>query len=446
MDLDRDGSRTARTNGNGEASALRLLQAASGRRLLAMHALIVVVLLATAQNYDGSIHPISHWIVLVAYALCSLGLGLAERWDRNGRERTGSGFESRRAEGLAWASTALNAGVAIYVEVEHLLVGASAGFDDAAGAISKLPAFLLLLQTGLTMRVSHTVAFAAAVTLAWSGTILLAIRQQALLGPHVSLSDEAPSLLTFIAASLVVVDGVRRLRSAVTMALRLEHERTLLARFVPGSVAVELAREGGLGTVRERHACLFALDIRGFSALTREQPRDEVVRALLDVRALSHASVTQHDGIVDKYIGDGVLAHFLVGSPERQARSAFDTALTIRTRLDALNHERREQALPPLAITIALHAGHVLAGVFDDGLRAEFTVLGPAMNMLARLEARAKAEDLALAASDEVVRLLDGQLPVGCRATRVGAADLWEGRVPALYALAEDADVPALSA
>ncbi|GEP00755.1 adenylate/guanylate cyclase domain-containing protein [Methylobacterium haplocladii] len=444
MDQDHDGSRRLETNGHGEAaSALRLLQAASGRRLLAMHALIVVVLLATAQNYDGSIHPISHWIVLVAYALCSLGLGLAERWDRNGKERTGSGFASRRAEGLAWASTALNAGVAIYVEIEHLLVGAAAGFDDAAGAVSKLPAFLLLLQTGLTMRVSHTVAFAAAVTLAWSGTILLAIRQEALLGPHVSLSDEAPALLTFIAASFVVVDGVRRLRGAVTMALRLEHERTMLARFVPGSVAVELAREGGLGTVRERHACLFALDIRGFSALTREQPRQQVVQALLDIRALAHASVTQHDGIVDKYIGDGVLAHFLVGSPERQARAALDAALTIRVRLDALNQKRRMGNLPPLAITIALHAGHVLAGVFDDGLRAEFTVLGPAMNMLARLEAQAKSEDLALAASDDVVKLLAGRLPPGLRTIRAAANDAVTESAPSLYAITHEVPVPA---
>lgn len=419
MDQDRSGSRTQETNGNGEANALRLLQAASGRRRLAMHALIVVVLLATAQNYDGSIHPLSHWLVLVAYAVCSLGLGLAERWDRTDDGRKAARFVGRGAEALAWASTLLNAGVAIYVEVEHLLVGASAGFDDAAGAVSKLPAFLLLLQTGLTMRVSHTIAFAGAVTLAWSGTIVLAIRQAASLGPHVSLSDEAPALLTFIAASLVVVDGVRRLRSAVTMALRLEHERTLLARFVPGSVAVELAREGDLGVVRERHACLFALDIRGFSAMTREHPSQQVVRALLDVRALTHGCITRHGGIVDKYIGDGVLAHFLVGSPERQARSAFEAARAIRARLDVLNRERGEVKLPPLAITIALHAGTVLAGVFDDGLRAEFTVLGPAMNMLARLEARAKSEDLALAASDEVVRLLATGWPDGIEATRI---------------------------
>ena len=55
---------------------------------------------------------------------------------------------------------------------------------------------------------------------------------------------------------------------------------------------------------------------------------------------------------------------------------------------------------------MALHAGEVLVGVFDDGHRAEFTVLGTAMNRLARIEARAKAANLTLAGSYDLVRLL----------------------------------------
>jgi len=60
----------------------------------------------------------------------------------------------------------------------------------------------------------------------------------------------------------------------------------------------------------------------------------------------------------------------------------------------------------PIRTATALHAGDLLVGVFDDGVRAEYTVLGPAMNMLARIEARAKAADLAVAASADFVALL----------------------------------------
>ncbi|NEU11211.1 adenylate/guanylate cyclase domain-containing protein [Methylobacterium sp. BTF04] len=367
--------------------------------------IIVVVLLATAQGFDGAVHSASHGVVLGIYALCSLCLGLAD-WRRAHRAQS-RGDQGGGTEWLAWTATLLNAGVALFVVVEHMMVGALAT-EETASAVSRLPAFLLLLQTGLSMRVWHTALFAGLVSLAWGGTILLAAidPDHALLGPHVTLDEEVPGLLTFMAASLVVIDGVRRLRSAVTTALRMEHERTALARFVPDSVAVELARDGGLGAVRSRHACLFALDIRGFSAFTRSHAQEEVVRALLDVRALTHVAVTQHGGIVDKYVGDGILAQFVVGRPETQAEAALACARTIAARLADLNHARRRGDLPALRITVALHSGEVLVGVFDDGHRAEFTVLGPAMNQLARIEARAKADDLPLAASETFLQLL----------------------------------------
>ena len=380
------------------------LRDASGRRALALHTVIVLALLATAQTYDGSIHAAGHWIVLPLYAACSLCLGLAggqgadAAAGRNGRGET---------PGLALAATLLNGGIALYLVAEHMLAG-TAGTEEAAAAVSRLPAFLLLLQTGLGMRVRYTALFAGLVALGWGGTILCAAAWpgRVALGPHVTLSGEAAGLLTFLAASLVVVDGVRRWQAAVAAALRLDRERAVLTRFVPDAVAAELSREGGIGAVAARHACLFALDIRGFSALTRERAPGEVVAALLDVRALTAAAIAEQGGIVDKYVGDGVLAQFLVGAPDRQAAAALACACTVHRRLGPLNRRRREAALPILRVTIALHAGDVLVGVFDDGHRAEFTVLGPAMNALARIETRAKANDLPLAASRRFVDLL----------------------------------------
>ncbi|UMY19244.1 adenylate/guanylate cyclase domain-containing protein [Methylobacterium organophilum] len=414
-------ARSASTDREGETHAERLLQGAAGSRLIAMHALVVVVLLAMAQSYDGSVHGLSHWAVLGAYAVCSIGLALADRWERR-LDALGVGHAGR-TEWLAWASTLLNAAVVIYVEVEHMLAGVVAGSDDAATAVSRLPAFLLLLQTALSMRVWHTLVFSGAVALAWGGALLVASLRGSLLGPHVTLTEEVSGLLAFCAASFVVVDGVRRLRRAVGTALGLERERSLLARFVPGSVAARLAEEGGLGTPRLRHACLLALDIRGFSAMSRARPQPEVVEALLGVRALVHGAVTEQGGIVDKYVGDGILAQFVVGSVERQMTGALACARTIEARLARLNGDRERQGLPPLRVTIALHAGDVLVGVFDDGFRAEYTVLGPAMNLLARLESRAKAADLTLAASEDFARLLQAEQAAGVRRVTTAPGD-----------------------
>ena len=404
-----------------ENTVLRLTQRATGGRLLVLRVVIVLVLLMAAQVYDGSLHALSHWFILGLYAAGSVWFGRAERGD------------GRHAEGFAWAGTALNAGLAIYVIIEHMLAGA-ADTGGGADAVSQLPAFLLLLQTALSMRVWHTALFAGTVAFAWGAAILAGlVDPDGFLGPHVDLAEQAPGLLTFLAAGVVVVDGIARLRHAAGEAVRLEHERAQLARFVPDGVAAELARDGDLGTARRRHACLLALDIRGFSRLSRNHPPETMVRALLAVRALAHTAVTEHNGIVDKYVGDAVLAEFVVGGPEAQARGALASARAIRTRLAALNRDRAATGDFPLRVVVALHAGDLLVGVFDDGLRAEYTVLGPAMNTLARLETRAKAADLDIAASEDFLRLLGLALLDGARAEPVAE----EGDVhPALFAIA----------
>ena len=407
------------------------LQQASSGRSFALQLLIVLVLLATAQAYDGSIHGLGHWIVLSAYAGASILLALASL-----KTAPGAGIPKEPSrEWLSWGSTLLNASVASYVLIEHMFLGA-ADTEEAAAAASRLPAFLILLQTALTMRVWHTCVFAGLVTAGWGGAILFVYLspESHHLGPHVTLDEEVPGLLTFMVASLVVLDGVRRLTWAVAATFRLERERLILTRFVPAAVAEDLAQGGGPGEVQERHACLFALDIRGFSALTRTRPPQQVVKVLMEMRALTHRAVTERGGIIDKYIGDGVLAQFLVGPPQAQARAAFTCAEAVQLRLAALNRRLAEKGLPSLRVTIALHAGDVLVGVFDDGHRAEFTVLGPAMNTLARIEARAKAVDLPIAISEDFRGLLAGSGASGLN--WISAGTVSEASGPRLYAVA----------
>ncbi|PJI52872.1 adenylate/guanylate cyclase domain-containing protein, partial [Methylobacterium radiotolerans] len=143
------------------------------------------------------------------------------------------------------------------------------------------------------------------------------------------------------------------------------------------------------------------LDIRGFSRLSREHPPEAMVTALLAVRAAAQAAVAEQGGLVDKYIGDAVLVQFVVGHPRRPgARGA--RLRPVDPRPDrALNAARTREGLFPLRVVVALHAGDLLVGVFDDGVRAEYTVLGPAMNALARIETRAKAAEIELAASGD---------------------------------------------
>ena len=228
-----------------------------------------------------------------------------------------------------------------------------------------------------------------------------------------------------------------RLRHAVGRALRMEHERTQLARFVPDAVALDLAADDHPG-VHRRHACLMVLDIRGFSRLSREHPPEAMVTALLGVRAAAQAAVAEHGGIVDKYVGDAVLAQFVVGQPDAQACSTLACARAIRDGVAALNAARTEAGLFSLRVVVAPHSGDLLVGVFDDGVRAEYTVLGPAMNALSRIEARAKAADIEIAASDAFLQLVGEPLPAGFKATAMPAANR-DGQA-ALFAIEAETD------
>ena len=159
------------------------------------------------------------------------------------------------------------------------------------------------------------------------------------------------------------------------------------------------------------------------------------MRALLDVRALTHETVTEHGGIVDKYVGDGILAQFVAGRPQAQAHAALACGRAILARLGSLNEERAREGRPTLRITMALHCGEVLVGVFDDGHRAEFTVLGQAMNTLARIEARAKAENLTLSASQTFLQLLGPAVRSNLALTALPPSECDDTRGLPLYAV-----------
>jgi adenylate cyclase len=133
-----------------------------------------------------------------------------------------------------------------------------------------------------------------------------------------------------------------------------------------------------------------------------------------------------------------VLVQFVVGRPDAQARAALACALSIRGRIAAVNAAQAAEGLFTLRVVVALHAGDLLVGVFDDGVRAEYTVLGPAMNALSRIEARAKAAEIEVAASGDFLDLIGGPLPAGVRAVPVPDAALPEPL--ALLAIQADPD------
>ncbi|BAQ49312.1 MULTISPECIES: adenylate/guanylate cyclase domain-containing protein [Methylobacterium] len=392
------------------------------RRALAPRIGVVLILLLGALADYGHGERTGHWVVLGAYGLVTL-LAAAGARARSKRVRSW----------LPLAATCADAAIAVYVVADHV-PRYSGEAHLATDAVSLLPAYLFLLQTGMRLRPRLAALFAALVSVGWA-TALAFLLHPARLGPdgaHV-LVRQGMGLAAFAVASGFVVSTTAWMRSAAAAALRAGEERLMLSRFLPDGVATEVVRTGGTASVAERHATLLSVDLRGSSALARAYPPALSVAWLLDFRRLVHDAVATHGGVVDKYVGDGVLALFLDGDAGEQAGQALAAAEAMLDTLTALNRERSRAGCPTLRVIAALHCGPVLAGVFDDGRRAEFTVLGTVMNDLSRIERRAKEEDLDVVASADVLRRFGADAP-----ERLGPRPLpqsGEPPLPRLFAL-----------
>jgi adenylate cyclase len=143
------------------------------------------------------------------------------------------------------------------------------------------------------------------------------------------------------------------------------------------------------GSVDKLNAVLWFADIRGFTPISDSASGPVVVDLLDDVFEILTAALRPRGGQVLKFIGDAMLAVFAFEETDRGAtcRRALDAAIEATQALDALNAGRAASDLPVASVDLALHVGEVLYGNVGAIDRLDFTVIGPAVNEAARLEA-----------------------------------------------------------
>ncbi len=148
------------------------------------------------------------------------------------------------------------------------------------------------------------------------------------------------------------------------------------------------------GTVKrgdgdEINAVLWYCDLRDFTAISERLRRDEVIALLNDYFEQMAAPIEARGGEILKFIGDAILAIFPITdglSPEAACCAAIDAALEAQQRLGRLNQTRLAAGQTPLRCGIALHKGDVMYGNIGAPGRLDFTVIGPAVNLVTRIE------------------------------------------------------------
>jgi adenylate cyclase len=170
-----------------------------------------------------------------------------------------------------------------------------------------------------------------------------------------------------------------------------ERYRGVLDKVVSPEVAEELLKgEIRLGGETREVTTLFA-DLRGFTARTEGMEPQDVVHLLNEFLGRATAAVESEGGVVDKYVGDEVIALFgaPVARPDEPVR-AVRAALAIREAVDELNRERASRGEPALEVGIGINTGTAVAGNMGSPRRMNYTVVGESVNLTARLTAAAQ--------------------------------------------------------
>ena len=164
------------------------------------------------------------------------------------------------------------------------------------------------------------------------------------------------------------------------------------SRYVAREVVDEILKdpEQIVLTGERRDVTVLFCDIRGFTTTAETLPPEEVVELLNAFYALMIDTTFKHDGTLDKFLGDGVMAVF--GAPLHRADHALmaaRTALAMQAGIRELSARRVAAGQSPVDVGIGLNAGEVIAGTVGTNARMEYTVIGDSVNVAARLESNA---------------------------------------------------------
>jgi adenylate cyclase len=287
-------------------------------------------------------------------------------------------------------------------------------FDDPGDAQGQIYSLMILTAAMFTLQITTALRSSRAASL-FAALVATAVFVGAVhfsIGMHPLLSFVVLLLLCSGYASVSMGKRVRRNLDRFARLL-------LLKRYLP-SIAVdrvlaermdEALSVGG----QQVTVTLLSTDLRGFTAMSETLQPEQVVEQLNAYHAMMLEEVRRHGGILDKFIGDGMLAIFGLGMedgkltsvPDAGAQAALACARAMLQALETLNVTRAGQGLLPLRVGAGLHTGPVIAGnIGVPGHRIEFTVIGDAVNTAARLEGLTKEAGTPVLISGETSRRL----------------------------------------
>ncbi len=267
-------------------------------------------------------------------------------------------------------------------------VGTMSGVEVHANMIHTLLGRRALLPPPLALNLAVLIGACLVVSLlsVWLRPIWVAASAAALIAGFAALSYEAYTRggywLDFVAP---VVGMIGYLQGARVLARR--RLRLAFGQFVSPEVMGRVLRDGTALGGETRTVSVLMSDLRGFTSMAERLPPDEVSRTMNEYFTAMVDVILSHRGLVQDFIGDGILAVF--GAPlddPEHAWHAVSAALGMQAALGRLNERWHSEGRAPLAMGVAVHTGPAFAGNVGSPRKKKYAVLGDTVNTTSRIE------------------------------------------------------------
>jgi class 3 adenylate cyclase len=263
-------------------------------------------------------------------------------------------------------------------------------FSPLQFAVAVLYVVVVLIAATYYQRRGVLIAAGACATLTVLSFLLVHGFKIAGTAPYRSLmSLAAIGITTFLAFKNISTN--ERLRG-------IERERANLARFFSPQLVDQLVEiDTPLSVARYQPAAVLFVDMIGFTGFCSRVTPDAVIAMLRDLLALLSACVFSHNGTIDKFLGDGLMAVFGPPIPSRvDATNAAHCALDILQSIDRWNERCHRSGDAAIRIAVGIHYGDVVQGDIGSDKRLELTILGDTVNVASRVEAYCRSLDAAV--------------------------------------------------
>ena len=234
--------------------------------------------------------------------------------------------------------------------------------------------------------------------------------------------DDLQTFTSFADHAAIAIENARlyeeikqraeELREALERERWLTLQRDKLGKYVPKSVVEEIERdrEQALASATRTIECtiLFS-DIKGFTSFTEANPAHKMVEMLNQYHSEMTKVIDNYDGILDKFMGDGIMVVFLQqDDQDNHALRAVQCGIEMQHEVGKLDIEWMEQGLGHLGIRIGVNTGEVISGSIGSSTRMDYTVVGDTVNVASRLESNGRVGTVLM--SDAAYGKIEGSI------------------------------------